>query len=63
MVTVDQARYLNLNKIGMLKEGNFADFIIFYGSDIDDIRYQLGKNLIHSIYKRGVRVVDNHRPK
>lgn len=63
MVTLEQAKYLSLSKIGVLKKGNFADLVIFYGSNIDEVRYQIGKNLIHSVYKRGIRVVDNHRPK
>ena len=63
LVTIQQAKYLQKDKIGVLKTGFFADFIIFYGSNIDEIRYQIGKSNIHSVYKRGIRVVDFHRPK
>jgi imidazolonepropionase len=59
--TVNPANILNLNKVGVLKEGYFADIQLHYLDDYREIPYSLGHDTIKYVFKRGKLFYENRR--
>ncbi|MEG0423259.1 MAG: hypothetical protein RR524_01805 [Erysipelotrichaceae bacterium] len=57
-LTIDAARVLNMQEIGVLKQNNQADFLLIQANDIDELFQHMGSSTILSVYKAGILV--NH---
>jgi imidazolonepropionase len=59
-VTINAAYAIDKgDKIGSLAPGKIADIVVWDAEDYREIPYWFGKNLVHSVFKRGHEVLSN----